>query len=84
MPISTLFWGIYTNSIVSLMKNTEILNLLESRKSKYYLGTSVFKENGSEYSLLDKIYNALFYSFLEYINQLSMLSHVNQRNSNFT
>ena len=37
-----------------------------------------------KYSLLKKIYNALFYSVLEYINQLSMLSHVKYRNSNFT
>ena len=41
------------------------------------------KENDSEYSLLEKIYNALFYSVLEYIHQLSMLSHVKYRNSNF-
>ena len=46
------------------------------KKSKYYLRTPMLKENGSEYSLLDKIYNALFYSLLEYIHQISMLSHV--------
>ena len=44
----------------------------------------MLKENGSEYSLLEKIYNALFYSLLEYIHQLSMLSHVKYRISNFT
>ena len=43
----------------------------------------MFKENGSEYSLLEKIYNALFYSLLEYIHQLSLRSHVKYRNSNF-
>ena len=42
------------------------------------------KENGSEYSLLEKIYNALFYSVMEYIHQLTMLAHVKFRNSNFT
>ena len=41
------------------------------------------KKNGSEYSLLEKIYNAFFYSVLEYIHQLNMLSHVKYRNSNF-
>ena len=34
--------------------------------------------------MLDKIYNALFYSVLEHIHQLSMLSHVKYRNFNFT
>ena len=43
----------------------------------------MLKENGSEYSLLEKIYNALFYSVLEYIHQVSMLSHVKYRNSIF-
>ena len=44
----------------------------------------MLKENGSKYSLLEKTYNALFYSVLEYIHQLSVLSHVKYRNSNFT
>ena len=44
----------------------------------------MLKENGSEYSLLEKIHNAIFYSVLEYIQQLNMLSHVKYRNSNFT
>ena len=44
----------------------------------------MLKENGSEYSLLEKTYNALFYSVLEYIHQQSVLSHVKYRNSNFT
>ena len=34
------------------------------------------KENGSKYSLLEKIYNFLFYFVLEYIHQLPMLPHV--------
>ena len=42
------------------------------------------KENGSKYRLLEKIYNALFYTVLEYIAQLSMLSDVKYKNSNFT
>ena len=44
----------------------------------------MLKENGSEYSLLEEIYNAKFYYVLEYIDQLSMLSCVKYRNSNFT
>ena len=44
----------------------------------------MLKENGSEYSLSEKTYNAFFYSVLEYIHQLNMLSHVKYRNSNFT
>ena len=43
----------------------------------------MLKENGSEYSLLEKIYNALFYSVLEYIHQFSKLSNVKYRNSIF-
>ena len=43
----------------------------------------MIKENGSEYCLLEKIYNALFYSVMEYIHQLNMLSHVKYRNSIF-
>ena len=54
------------------------------KKSKQYLGAPKLKENGSEYSVLENIYNALFYSFVEYIHQLSMLSHVKYRDSNFT
>ena len=30
------------------------------------------------------MYNALFYFVFEYIHQLSMVSHVKERNSNFT
>ena len=42
------------------------------------------KKNGPECSLFEKIYNALFYFLLEYIHQLSMLSHGEYRNPNFT
>ena len=83
MPYSTLFWSIHTNSVCSLMSNNEIPILPESKKSKYYLGAPKLKENGSEYSLLEKIYNALLYYVLEYIHQLCMLSKVKYRNSNF-
>ena len=41
------------------------------------------KKNCSEYRLSEEIYNALFYPVLEYIYQVSMLSHVKYRNSNF-
>ena len=41
------------------------------------------KQNFAEYYLSEKIYNALFYSVLEYIHQLDMLSHVKYRNSIF-
>ena len=37
----------------------------------------MLKENGFEYSLLEKIYYALFYCVLEYIHQLSLLSLLN-------
>ena len=37
----------------------------------------MLKENCSEYSLLEKIYNVLFYTVLEYIHQLRVLSHEN-------
>ena len=53
------------------------------KKSKYYIGAPRLKESGSEYSLLEKIYNALFYSVLQYRHPLSMLPHVKYRNSNF-
>ena len=42
------------------------------------------KQNFSEYNVSEKIYNAIFYSVLEYIHQLNMLSHVKYDNSNFT
>ena len=58
-------------------------NFTQIENSKYYLDTEKLKKNCSEYNLSEKIYNALFYSILEYINQLSMLSHEKYRNSNF-
>ena len=42
------------------------------------------KEIGSECCLLEKIYNALFYTVLEYIHQLGILSHVKYGNYNFS
>ena len=56
---------------------------MNRNKSKYYLGTPMLKENCSEYNLSEKIYNALFYSVLENIHKLNMLSHVKYRNSIF-
>ena len=41
-----------------------------------------YQQNGSEYNLLEKLYNVIFYSDLEYIHQLRMLSYVKYRNSN--
>ena len=43
----------------------------------------MLKDNGSQYNLSEKIYNALFDSVLEYIHQLHMLSQVKYRNSIF-
>ena len=40
--------------------------------------------NFSEYNHSAKIYNTVFYSVLEYIHNLNILSHVKYRNSNFT
>ena len=59
-------------------------NLHESKKSKQILDAPKIKENGSEYSLLEKKYIALLYYFLKYIHQLSVLSRVKYRNSKFT
>ena len=47
---------------------------MNGNKPKEYLGTVKLIENGSKYTLQEKIYNALFYSVLEYIHQLNMLS----------
>ena len=84
MPDSTRFWSIYTNSICSLIYNTEILILRESKKFYVISWLPKVKKNGSEYTLLEKIYNDLFYFVLEYINKRRMLSHVKYRNSNLT
>ena len=40
---------------------------MNGEKPNWYLGAPKLKENVSEYSVLEKIYNALFYSVLEYI-----------------
>ena len=68
----------------SIMKNTEILYLSEWKIIKDYLGTPMLNEIDSEYSLLQKIYNALFYSVSEYIHHLRVHSPIKFRNSNFT
>ena len=44
----------------------------------------MLKAKFSEDNLLEKIYNALFYCLLEYINHLNILSHVKYQNSKFT
>ena len=54
------------------------------KKSKYYLGTPMLKAKLPKYYLSEKIYNALYYSVLDYIHQLSMLSHVKYQNSKYT
>ena len=54
MSYSTLFWSIYTIPVCSLMKNTKFLILPELKKSKYYVGTSMLKQNCSEYNLSKK------------------------------
>ena len=46
-------------------------------------GSPKVKRNGSEYTVLVKIYNALFDFVLEYIQKLGMLSHVKYENSIF-
>ena len=45
------------------MKNTEIQILPELKKSKYYLGTAMFIENGSKHNQSEKMYSSLFYFF---------------------
>ena len=57
---------------------------MNRKESKLYPGTRKLKENDSECSLLEKIYNALFDSVLEYIQQLSLLSQLKYKNSKFT
>ena len=83
MLFSTLFWRIYTNQYALICKIPKFKFYANRKKSKYSLGTPMLKENGSEYNMSDKIYNALFYSVLNYIHQLNMLSHVKYRNSIF-
>ena len=54
------------------------------KKPKYYLVTPMLKTKLLWiYSVRKKIYNALFYSVLEYKHQLHMLSHVKYRISIF-
>ena len=52
---------VYTRtSYVLSCKIQKFYILVDRKKSKYYLGAPNLKENGSEYSLLEKLYNALF------------------------
>ena len=44
----------------------------------------MLKEDGTEYNMSEKIYNAFFYSVLEYIHKLNILSHVKYQNSKIT
>ena len=57
---------------------------MNGKKPKEYIGAPKLKENGSEYTLPEKKYNALFYSVFEYIHQLNMLAHVKYRYYNFS
>ena len=80
-----LRFGVYTPTPYALScKITKFKFYVNRKKSKRYLGAPKLKENGSKYTLLEKIYNALFYWVLKYIHKLSMLTHVKYRNSNFT
>ena len=80
-----LCFGVYTPTQCSLScKIPKFYFYVNRKKSKCYLGIPMLKENGSEYSVFEKINNALFYPVLEYIHQVSMLSHIKYRNSNFT
>ena len=85
MPYSTLFWSIYTNSVCSLMYNTEILNLRESKRI-YILSRHPNVKSKTALNIIwqKNIYNALFYTVLEYVHELNMLSHIKYQNSNFT
>ena len=65
------------------MYNNEIRIFRESKRILIISRPPNLKENGTKYSPLEKIYYALFYSDLEYINQLHMLSHVKYRNYKF-
>ena len=83
MPYFTIVKYIHQLSMLSHVKYRNCifkqieknLNIIEAPQS--------LKQNCSEYNLSEKIYNALFYSVLEYIHQLNKLSHVKYRNSNF-
>ena len=65
MPYSTLF-GVYTPTQYALSYRIQKFKFYVNRKkSKLYLGAPKLKENGSEYSLLEKYtmpYSTLFWS----------------------
>ena len=81
MPFLLCF-GLYTSTQYDLLcKIPKFLFYANPNKSKYYVVTQMLKENCSLYSLSEEIHNDLFYSVLEYIHQLNILSHVKYRNS---
>ena len=72
-----LYFGVYTPTQYALScKIPKFKFSMNQKISKKYLGSPKLKEKSSEYSLLEQIYNALFYYVLEYIQELSMLSPV--------
>ena len=79
-----LCFGVYTPTQYALSCKIPKWFYANRKKPKSYLGAPKLKENGYVYILLEKIYNPLFYSVLEYIHQLILLSHVKYQNSNFT
>ena len=74
---------IYHLNILSHVKYRKCnFTLLQKYINMFYV-PQCYKQNCSENNLLEKIYNALFYTLLEYIHQNNMLSHVKYRNSIF-
>ena len=62
----------YATALHALLMYPKTENPIKIKKKK--------KENVSEYNLSEKIYNALLYSVLENIHQLSVLSHIKYQN----
>ena len=60
-------------------RNSNFTQIAKIKKSNYYLGTPMLKQNFYKYNLSEKICNALFYSVLEDINQLNMLYNLKYR-----
>ena len=78
-------FGVFTpTQLVLSCKIPKFSFYADRKKCEEYLGALNLIENGSEYSLLEKIYNALFYFVLEYIHQFSMHSQVKYKTSKFT
>ena len=60
-----LCFGVHTPTQYALScKIQKVYFYANRKKSKLYLGAPKLKENGSEYSLLEIIYDAHFYSVL--------------------